>query len=182
MNSQTRRFAFAASLAMLLALPCAGVQAQQPARPAPQGQAAPRPAAGADMVSEATVSRDMLKAMYDAAKVPASLDGGGNLILNLSQVKVFVLPGKDSVRLMASYDFAPRATWQEKLDLANRINDEYIMVRALLPEKWPGTLSLDYYVMLGAGISRATMVAITRRFAEVVVEAIGATDTDRLIK
>lgn len=36
--------------------------------------------------------------------------------------------------------------------------------------------------MLGTGISRATMVAITRRFAEVVVEAIGATDTDRLIK
>lgn len=180
MNSHCRRFAWAASLAMLLACPGVPVAAQPATRPAPQAQ--PRPPAMPELVTEANLSRDLMKAVYDAAKVPASLDGGGNLVVNLPQVKVFVLPGKDSVRLMASYDFTPRATWQEKLDLANRINDEYIMVRALLPEKWPGTLSVDYYVMIGAGISRATMVAITKRFGEVVVEAIGATDTDRLIK
>ena len=173
---RTRALFLAAGL--LLPLPAL---AQAPARPAP----APRPAPAApsgDLVTEANLSRDLLKAMYDAAKVPASIDGGGNLIVRLPQVQVFVLPGKDSVRLMASYDFAPRATWQEKLDLANRINDEYIMARASLPEKRQGTLSVDYYVIIGAGISRATMVAITRRFGEVVVEAIGVLDTDRLIR
>ena len=110
------------------------------------------------------------------------MDGGGNLVVTLPEVKVFVLPGKDSVRLMASYDFAPRATRQERLDLANRINDDYIMARASLPEARPGTLAVDYYVMLGAGMSRASLVAITRRFGEVVVEAIGVLDTDRLIQ
>lgn len=167
------------ALAALLALAgpaLAQAPAPRPATPPPARPAAP------ELVTEANLSRDLMKAVYDAAKVPAALDGGGNLVVNLPQLKVFVLPGKDSVRLMASYDFAPRATWQEKLDLANRINDEYIMVRALLPEKRPATLSVDYYVMIGAGISRATLVAITRRFGEVVVEAIGATDTDRLIK
>lgn len=103
-------------------------------------------------------------------------------MLALPGVKVFVLPGKDSVRLLATYDFAPRASWQERLDLANRINDGYLMARASLPEVRPGTLAVDYYVMLGAGISRATMVALTKRFGEVVVEAIAAEDTDRLIQ
>jgi hypothetical protein len=56
------------------------------------------------------------------------------------------------------------------------------MARASLPEVRPGTLAVDYYVMLGAGISRATMVALTKRFGEVVVEAIGTEDTDRLIQ
>ncbi len=178
MPKDCRRLVVPVLLAALLGAMPGAAQAQQAPRPAAP---APRPA-GSDLVSEATVSRDMLKAMYDAAKVPAALDGGGNLTVTLPQLKVFVLPGKDSVRLMASYDFAPRATWQEKLDLANRINDEYIMVRALLPETRPGTLSVDYYVMLGAGISRASMVAITKRFGEVVVEAIATQDTDRLIK
>jgi hypothetical protein len=150
--------------------------------PAPRPAAPPARPAAPELVTEANLSRDLLKAMYDAARVPASVDGGGNLVVTLPEVKVFVLPGKDSVRLMASYDFAPRATRQERLDLANRINDDYIMARASLPEARPGTLAVDYYVMLGAGMSRASLVAITRRFGEVVVEAIGVVDTDRLIQ
>ena len=183
MISECRRLALIATLAVLAAgvLPAASAEAQPAPRPAPQA-AAPRPTAAPELVTEANVSRDLMKAIYDAAKVPASVDGGGNLIVTLPQVKLFVLPGKDSVRLLVTYDFAPRAAWQEKLDLANRINDGYIMARASLPEARPGTLAVDYYVMLGTGISRATMVAITKRFGEVVVEAIGTEDTDRLIK
>ncbi len=180
MFSRYRRLALAAPIAVLTAGVLPAV-AQPAARPAPQA-AAPRPAAAPELVTEANVSRDLMKAMYDAAKVPASVDGGGNLVLALPEVKVFVLPGKDSVRLLATYDFAPRASWQERLDLANRINDGYLMARASLPEVRPGTLAVDYYVMLGAGISRATMVALTKRFGEVVVEAIAAEDTDRLIQ
>ncbi len=183
MFSRYRRLALAAPIAVLAAgvLPAAAPHAQPAARPAPPA-AAPRPAAAPELVTEANVSRDLMKAIYDAAKVPASVDGGGNLIVTLPQVKLFVLPGKDSVRLLVTYDFAPRASWQERLDLANRINDGYLMARASLPEARPGTLAVDYYVMLGAGISRATMVALTKRFGEVVVEAIGTEDTDRLIK
>ena len=184
MNLHCRRLAWAVCLAapMAGALPGAQAGAQPAARPSQQGQAAPRPAAGPEMVTEANVSRDLLKAMYDAAKVAAAVDGGGNLVVTLPQVKLFVMPGKDAVRLLVTYDFAPRASWQERLDLANRINDGYIMARASLPEARPGTLAVDYYVMLGAGVSRANVVALTRGFGEVVVEAIATEDTDRLIK
>lgn len=182
--SERRRFALPGCIAVLAAGVLLGPAgwAQPAVRPAPQNQAAARPAAASDMVTEANLSRDLLKAAYDAAKLPATMDGGGNLVVSLPQVKLLVMPGKDAVRLLATYDFAPRATWQERLDLANRINDGYIMARASLPEARPGTLAVDYYVLLGAGISRATMVATTRRFGEVVVEAIAAEDTDRLIQ
>lgn len=77
MFSRYRRLALAAPLAVLAAgvLPAAAPQAQPAARPTPQA-AAPRPAAAPDLVTEANVSRDLMKAMYDAAKVPASVDGG----------------------------------------------------------------------------------------------------------
>lgn len=167
-----------AALALALSLPLP-VLAQTAARPAPPSRTA---SATGEMVTEANVSRDLLKAMYDAARVPAAVDGGGNLVVSLPQVKLFVLPGKDSIRFLASYGFAPRATLQERLDLANRINDEYMMARASLPEARPGTLAVDYYVILGPGIGRATLVAMTKRFGEVVVEAVGMLDTDRLIQ
>lgn len=171
--------ALACFAAVLLAAPLAWAQA--PARPAP-APAQARPAASGEMVTEANLSRDGLKAALDAAKMTSAVDAAGNLTVTFPQVRVHVLPGKDVVRLMVSFSFAPRAAMQERLDLANRINDGYVMARASLPEARPGTLAVDYYVMLGAGVSRANVVALTRRFGEVVVEAIATEDTDRLIK
>jgi len=173
------RAALACFAAVALAAPVAW--GQTPPRPAP----APAPAqarTAADMVTEANLSRDGLKAAFDAAKMTTAIDGGGNLTVTLPQVLVHVLPAKDTVRLMVSFTFAPRAAMQERLDLANRINDGYIMVRATVPAERAGELSVDHYIVLGPGVSRAVIVAATRRFADVVVEAIRATDTDNLLK
>ncbi len=170
----TRRAALACFAAVLLAPPVAWAQA--PARPAP---APARPAV--EMVTEANLSRDGLKAGFDAAKMTTAIDAAGNLTVAFPQVRVHVLPAKEVVRLLASFSFAPRAAMQEKLDLANRINDGYIVVRAAVPADRAGELSVDHYIVLGPGVSRAAIAATTRRFADVVVEAVGALDTDKLL-
>ncbi|MCC6718870.1 MAG: YbjN domain-containing protein [Acetobacteraceae bacterium] len=151
-------------------------QAPRPAR----AQRPPAPAA--DMVTEATLSRDALRAAYTAAKLPNALDQGGNLTVRAGDVTLYVLPAKDSIRLLVSYAFVPRAALPERLDLANRINDGYIAVRATIAADKPGEITIDHYILLGAGISRATILAVTRRFADIMREAITATDTERLLK
>lgn len=167
--------ALACVAAVLLSAPLAWAQA--PARPAP---APARPAI--EMVTEANLSRDGLKAAFDAAKMTTAIDAAGNLTVASPQVRVNVVPAKDVVRLLVSFSFAPRAAMQERLDLANRINDGFIMVRAAVPADREGELSVDHYIVLGPGLSRAAIAATTRRFADVVVEAVGALDTDNLLK
>ena len=167
----------ALAIAVLLAAPLP-VLAQTPPKPAAQPARTP----SVDPVSEANLSRDGLKAMFDAAKLPATVDRDGNLTVKPGAVLIYVLPGKDRVRLLANFGFAARATYPEKLDLANRINDGYIVVRAAVPGDRPAELAIDHYVPLGNGVSRATLVAVTRRFAAIVEEAVGAVDTERLLK
>jgi len=178
------------ALAAVLALPLpalgqtpAAPRPAQPARPPASAPQAAAPAAAApDLVTEANLSRDRLKAMFDAAKLPTAIEGGEKLTVKVGAVVVYVLPGKDRVRLLATYSFAARAAYQEKLDLANRINDGYIVIRAAIPADRPGEIAIDHYILLGTGVSRATVVAVTRRFADIVREAVDALDTDRLLK
>ena len=162
--------------AALVSSPAALAQAPRPA------QAPPPPAAAADPVTEATLSRDALRALYTAAKLPNALDQGGNLTVQAGEVALYVLPAKDSIRLLVSYNFVARAALPEQLDLANRINDGYIAVRATIAADKPGEIAIDHYILLGAGVSRATILAVTRRFAAIVREAIAASDTERLLK
>ena len=178
------------ALAAVLALPLPALgqtptapRPAQPARPPASAPQAAAPAAAApDLVTEANLSRDGLKAMFDTAKLATTIEPGGNLTVKLGSMVVYVLPGKDRVRLLATFSFAARAAYQEKLDLANRINDGYIVVRASIPADRPGEIAIDHYILLGAGVSRATVVAVTRRFADIVREAVDALDSDRLLK
>ncbi len=166
------------ALAVLLAALPGGAFAQAPARPA----APAKPPAVSDTLTEATLSKATLRAMYDAAKLPTELDVAGNLTIKVGAVTVYVLADQDRIRLMTSYSFAPRAAHPEQLDIANRINDGYIMVRAAIPPDKPGTITIDHYILVAGGVARAYAVAVTRRFAAVVHEAIDAVDTERLLQ
>jgi len=166
------------ALAGMLAGP-ALAQAPAPPRPVPRPAAAAPPA---ELVTEGSLTKEKLKAIFDAAKLAASVDAAGNLVVKAGQTTAYALPAKDSLRLLVSFAFLPKATLMEKLDLANRINDEYLVVRATVSGEKATELHIDYYVLLGAGVSRATLVAATQRFLTIVPEAVDAMDTERLIK
>ena len=169
------------ALALLLGLSAAPALAQAP-RPAAPAPARPAAAPASDVMTEANLSRDGLKAGFDAAKLATSIDDAGNLVVKIGQTSLHVLPDKDRIRLLANFAFAPRATLLEKLDLANRINDGFIMVRAAVPADRPGDLNVDHYILLGSGVRRADVVATARRFVDVVVEAVGTLDSEQLLK
>jgi len=169
-----RSLGFAAVLSLL-----AGPVLAQGSLPAPRPAQARAPA---EMLTEANLSRDALRAVFEAAKLPTSLDQGGNLKVTVAPVTFYALAGKDHVRLLATYGFNARAAYQEKLDLANRINDGFIVVRATVPAEKPREIAIDHYILLGPGVSRAGVVAAARRFGEIIREALAAVDSDGLLK
>jgi hypothetical protein len=134
------------------------------------------------MVTAASLNKDALKAVFDQAKLPTLVDEAGNLLVKGEQVTAYVLPGNDTIRFLTTFTFLPKATLAERFDLANRINDDYILVRATIRGENQRELHMDYYVLVGPGVSRAVVVAAARRFLEVVTEAVPASDTERLIK
>lgn len=170
-----------AAFAVVLGLLAAPALAQAP-RPAQPPPARPAAAPAVEMVTEANLSRDGLKAAFDAAKLATSIDAAGNLVVRIGDTSLHVLPSKDVIRLLANFAFAPRATLMERLDLANRINDGYIVLRAAVPADRPGDLNLDHYILLGSGVRRADVVVFARRFVDIVVEAVGTLDSEQLLK
>lgn len=166
------------ALAVAVSLATAPAWAQAPAQPRPPQQ---RPAAPADPVTERTLTRDSLKAIFEAAKLKVSIDSDGDIMLK-EAVTVFAFPDKDRIRLLVNYGFKPAATLQQKLELANRINHDYIVVRASVPARNQAQLAMDYYILIGSGLSKATLVAATRRFMSIVPDAVKEHDTDDIVK
>ena len=100
-------------------------------------------------------------------------------------IRTWVFPNKDRIRLMAQYGFKPDAPLQQKLELANRINDDYIIIRAIVTGKNrvnPKLLKLDYYLLLGSCLSKTNLASATRRFMSIVPQAVKEHDTDDIVK
>ena len=164
---------FSLVLVMGLALVGPGVAwAQAPARPR---------AAASDPVTEKNLTRDSLKAAYDAAKMAVSIDEDGDIKIR-DRVTAFAFPNKERIRLVVYYAFKPEASLQQKLELANRINQGYIVARASVGGREEGQLQVDYYLLLGAGMSRATIVAATKRFMGIVPDAVKENDREDIVK
>lgn len=165
-------------LALAVALVCAGPVGVAPAWG--QGQARPRTAAS-DPMTEANLSRDSLKAAYDAAKMAVSIDEDGDIKIK-DRVTLFVFPNKERIRLIVYYAFKPEVSLQQKLALANRINQGFIVARASVGGQEEGQLQVDYYLLLGTGMSRATIVAATKRFITVAADAVKESDKEDIVK
>lgn len=166
------------TLALALAIACVAPATISPA--AAQAPARPR-AAPTDPVTEQNLSRDNLKAAYDAAKLKATIDADGDIMIK-DGVTVFAFPNKDRIRLIVYYGFKAAVTLQQKLELANRINEGYIVARATVGGTDQGQLQIDYYILIGAGVSKATIVAATKRFISIVPEAVKEHDKEDIVK
>ena len=118
------------TLALALALACAVPALVTPASAQAQAPGRPRPAAS-DPVTEKNLSRDNLKAAYDAAKLPVSIDADGDIMIK-DRVTLFAFPNKERIRLVVYYAFKPEVSLQQKLELANRINQGYIVAATIV--------------------------------------------------
>jgi len=130
---------------------------------------------------ELTIPR--LHEVYKAAFMNPEIGADGDIKLELENIKVFVKieAEKKIMRLYALFGTKPGTTRQQVLELANRINDGLVMLRACYPAAFPSVaLWLDHDLDIEAGMTAEDIVSETRRF-RTVIAAVPGVDTESIL-
>jgi hypothetical protein len=123
-----------------------------------------------DLITPENVSKEMLKAIFDDAMLETSFDSDGDLRVR-EDISCFVLPKTDRIRLLSVFGFKPNVSLQKRLEFVNRINSEYIIIRATVGSR-NDTLFFDYDISIKGGITKKALVLATRRFLSIPRPAI----------
>ena len=135
-----------------------------------------------EIVLPADVTVEFLAQLLRDAYIECEIDedGGEVRVSERHRFQLYPLPGGKRVRMMAIYGFESHASLDERIALANTINDELIVIRAQVPRKEPDLLVFDYYLPIEGGVTRRAIVYAVKLFDGLISSA-GAQDKDGII-
>ncbi|WP_374509127.1 YbjN domain-containing protein [Niveibacterium sp.] len=118
------------------------------------------------------VTREVLREILDAALMEVEIDGDGDVLVREGMVCYVLLPEPehDRITLAAQYSFIDDVPHLARLDCANRINREYMLVRAAIDER--GKLRFSYHLLLGGGVTARQIGLSVKRFCAICPQAI----------
>lgn len=133
-----------------------------------------------DLISEDNITVQTLREVFEAALFDTHLDSDGDLVVK-DGYKIIVTPhGSRFIRFLTMFRLKEDCGRDSRLELANRINDSLILVRASVNAD--RILILDYYLpVMGGGISRKGLVMSFRAFSGLVAD-IGQFDLNDIIQ
>lgn len=135
-----------------------------------QHAVAPTESAG-DTITKDNLSKDLLKSVLDAAMFESSYDADGDIVVS-EQVRCFVLPSKEkgTIKLMTGYLFKQDVPNVARLEAVNKINVEYVLVRASVAGD---VLYMDHDILLNNGLSKRSFALTVKRFCSIPAAAVG---------
>jgi len=118
------------------------------------------------------VTRDVLQQILDAALMEVEIDSDGDVLVREGMVCYVLLPEPehDRITLAAQYSFMDDVPHLARLECANRINSEYMLVRAAIDER--GKLRFSYHLLLGGGVTARQIALSVKRFCTICPQAI----------
>jgi len=119
-----------------------------------------------DILTADNVSRELLKSIFDAAYMDVTLGKGDGIIVK-EGFRCLVLPKKEQnlIKLLISLTFKPQLNDLQKLEFVNKVNKDYIIVRATANKN---SLICDHDIMMDGGLKRAALVQQVKRFCMAV--------------
>lgn len=122
------------------------------------------------LITSENLSPELLKSVFDAAFMEASLEKDGEIIVQEDiRVRIRVNEGKDRIRLASIFGFTPNSQPLARLECANLINSNYIVVCATAEEN---LLFVRYDLMVAGGITGKALVMAVKRFGSIPRKAI----------
>lgn len=134
-----------------------------------------------DLITPDNVTIEMILEIFEAAYMEASLDEEKKQIRLREEVlaRVFLSESKERLQLVAYYGVKEDAQRIDRLELVNRINENYVLIRAGIDED--GDLWFDYCVLLKGGVTRKAIVQASRVFLMLVPRAVNECDDDGIV-
>gem|GEM_PF-724770 len=119
-----------------------------------------------DLITTENLSKELLKSVFDAAFMDASYDKDGDLLIQ-EKCRCFLFPDQEKrrIRLHTQFGFKPSSSELQRLECANLINKDYILVRAAVGRN--NTLLFTYDVSLDGGVSKKALVLLVKRFCSI---------------
>jgi hypothetical protein len=122
-----------------------------------------------DLITQENSSKESLKSVLDAAFMETFYDDDGDLKVK-EGVNCFVFLEKDRIQLMAAFGFKPDASELLRLQAVNRINAEYIIVKAIVGKN--DSLIFSWDIPIAGGISKKAFVLAVKRFCSIPYNAV----------
>lgn len=122
-----------------------------------------------DLITSDNVSKELIKSCFYAAYIDVIIDKDGDIEMKDDKVFLRLAEKKDRIRIFCFFSFKEDSQPLARLQCANSINEEYLMVRAIVSEK---QLIFNYDLMLGGGITKKMLVMTAKRFASIPDSAV----------
>lgn len=125
-----------------------------------------------ELITPDNLSKELLKSVLDAAYMDTSYDRDGDLVVK-ERLMCFVFPGKDrkdSVRLLVLFTFEPETSELKRLQAVNKINQEYLVVKAFVSTE--NHLHFTWDIPIEGGITKKAFVMAVKRFCSIPHDAV----------
>lgn len=118
-----------------------------------------------ERITAENVTRELLASRFQDAGLSVEFDGDGDVVVTHG-CRVYVLPDPERrrIRMMAVFRFLDSAPEAAKLEAVNRINSDYILVRASVHGE---ALNFDYDLSLEGGVAPRALVLLVQRFSSI---------------
>jgi hypothetical protein len=135
----------------------------------------------AELLTPDDVTIEMIRDIYEQAYMDATLDEEKKQIRLREEVlaRVFLSESKERIQIVAYYGIKEEAQRIDRLELVNRVNENYVMIRAGIDDD--GDLWFDYCILLKGGMTRKAIVQATRVFLMLVPRAVNECDEDSIV-
>lgn len=134
------------------------------------------------LIPEKDMSLVQLQEVFESAFVENDVDEDGDLVIRTeNNTKIFVSLDERNklVRFTAFYGLRPEALEEEKIALANALNDNIVFVRFSAGSN--SALICDYYLPFNGAVAPLHIVTVTRLFNRIVASSLGEYDTSNLL-
>ncbi len=122
-----------------------------------------------ELITPENLSTSLLKEVFDQAFMEAVLDNEGHLKV-VDRVKAHIRPREDRIYVFAVFGFKPETPPARRLEFVNRVNQEYIIVRATSNDNH--LLLFDHDIPVAGGITKKALVLRVKRFCSIPQAAI----------
>ena len=135
-----------------------------------------------ELVTPDNVSAEMLRDLYEAAYMDVTLDEEHGLIRIREELaaRAHLSESKERIQLLAVYGLKEEAQRIDRLELVNRINENYVLIRAGIDDD--GDLWFDYCILVKGGLTKKAIVQATRAFLMLVPKAVNECDEDGIVE
>ncbi len=134
-----------------------------------------------ELVCPDNATLEMVRDIYDSALMDVELDAENGFVVIDDEIvaRAKLSDSKERLQLIACYKVREDAARIDRLELVNRINDQYVIVRAAMSDD--DELWVDYAIILKGGTTPKHIAHATRMFLKVAEMAVKDCDEDGIV-